>query len=98
MDTWDCTVTMPSGKIRSINVTAYCYSDAIITAESMTGGICNNAVQMYNSTTNNETSGDNSGLGILFLLVVVFCIAAWKYILLISGIAFVMWWLWKNWN
>ena len=96
MDTWDCTITMPSGKIRSVNVTAYCYTDAIRTAESMTGGICNNAVQIWRSTTEYETNNDNSGMGILFLLLVVFCFIAWKYMLLIGSISILMWILWKK--
>lgn len=101
MQIWKCMVIMPSNHINTIEVEAYTYSDAISIAESSTGGKCTNATAQYRSYTNSDTESSNesiSGGGILFVLLIAFVIAAWKYVLLIGGIALLMWWLWKNWD
>ena len=100
MQDWDCTVRMPSNFLQRITVEAYNYNDAKTIAESSTGGKCINATPKYTSSNNNHNDNSDtiSGGGILFVLLVLFVVAAWKYILLIGGIALVMWWLWKNWD
>ena len=102
MQEWDCTVRMPSNFLQHVVVEAYNYNDAISVAESSTGGKVLNATAKYRSSKSNNNDSDSSssvsGAGILFLLVIVFCVAAWKYLLLFGGLALLLWILWKNWN
>ena len=101
MQEWKCMVRMPSNFIQTFEVDAYTRSDAITYIESSTGGKCINATPQYRSIGDDSDSETNSssidGGGILFLLVIVFCIAAWKYLLLFGGLALLLWILWKNW-
>jgi|694.fasta_scaffold00896_20 hypothetical protein len=102
MQEWDCTVRMPSNYLQHMIVEAYNYNDARSIAESSTGGKLINATPKYGAEISDDNSSNSSssldGAGILFFLVIAFCIAAWKYILLIGGLALLLWILWKNWN
>lgn len=91
MNEWKCTVKTPSNFFQDVYVEAYTRADAVSAAEHSTGGKCINAVPQYN-TSSTESSGDsstelNGGL-ILFGLVALMFIYAWKWILLICGISF----------
>ena len=95
MNEWKCTVRTPSNWLQTVRVEAYTYSDAVTFAESMTGGKCITAVidNSYSSddSSSEQSSSEISGAGVLGLLLIVFIIAAWKYILLIGGIALLIW-------
>lgn len=100
MQDWKCMVRMPSNFIQTVWVQAYTYSDAVSVAQSSTGGKCINATPQLNSQSNNSSSDDSdsggiSGGALLFIAVVVFAIAAWKYILLIGVVALMIWALMK---
>jgi hypothetical protein len=96
MNDWKCTVKTPSNWLQTVYVQAYTYSDAVAFAEAQTGGKCINAVpqsQSSNSHANNDNNSESSmDPGFIFLvLIAVFLIAAWKYILIILGIALLVW-------
>jgi hypothetical protein len=98
MNEWKCTIRTPSNWIQTVRVEAYTYSDAVSFAESMTGGKCITAVidNSYSSDNSNSSSsggdsGEFNGAGALALLVILFALAAWKYILIIGAISLVVW-------
>ena len=95
MNEWKCTVRTPSNWLQTVSVEAYTHSDAVAFAESMTGGKCITAVidNSYSSddSSSAQSSSEISGAGVLGLLLIVFVIAAWKYILLFGGIALLIW-------
>jgi hypothetical protein len=102
MNEWKCTVRTPSNWIQTVRVEAYTHSDAVAFAESMTGGKCIMAVvdNSYNSSDNNSpsSSGDMTEInpvGLLVIAAIVFLVAAWKYILIIGGIALLIWFIIK---
>ncbi len=95
MNEWKCTVRTPSNWLQTVRVEAYTHRDAVAFAESMTGGKCITAVidNSYSSDdedTNNSDSSMNGGF-IFLALIVVFLVYAWKWILLISVIAALIW-------
>lgn len=96
MQDWKCSVRMPSNHIQTVWVEAYNYSDAVLSAESSTGGKCINATPQFSSSSSasnsNEGAEINGGL-ILFGLAVMLLIYAWKWILLIGGISLVIWFI-----
>ena len=95
MQTWKCMVRMPSNFIQNIEVEAYTYSDAVSYAESSTGGKCINATPQWKSSVDEDDDNDQpasiDGAGILVLAVIGFVIFFWKYILIIGGIALLLW-------
>jgi hypothetical protein len=86
---------MPSNHIQTVWVEAYNYSDAVSMAESSSGGKCLNASAQFSSSSssasNSNEGAEISGGGILFVLFVLFVVAAWKYILIITAIAALIW-------
>ena len=93
---WRCTVKTPSNWMQTIHVEAYTHSDAVAFAESQTGGKCIMAT-VENVGTNDDnnyhtpTENDVSLGGWLVVGIIVFMIAAWKYLLLFGAIAFGIW-------
>lgn len=96
MQDWKCSVRMPSNHIQTVWVEAYNYSDAVLSAESSTGGKCINATPQFSSSSSasnsNEGAEINGGL-ILFGLAVMLLVYAWKWILLIGAISLVIWFI-----
>jgi hypothetical protein len=94
MNEWKCTVKTPSNWLQTVRVEAYTHSDAVAFAESQTGGKCITAVidNSYNNSASESNDGAevNGGL-ILFGLVVLLLVYAWKWILLIGAISLVIW-------
>jgi hypothetical protein len=93
MNEWKCTVKTPSNFLQDVYVEAYTRADAVTAAEHSTGGMCINAVPQFSTSSQSssiEPTELNGGL-ILFGLVVLMFIYAWKWILLICGISFVVW-------
>ena len=84
---------MPSNHIQTVWVEAYNYSDAVLSAESSTGGKCLNATAQFGSSSASKSNdgAEISGGGILFVLFVLFVVAAWKYILIIGAISLAIW-------
>ena len=93
MQDWKCSVRMPSNHIQTVWVEAYNYSDAVLSAESSTGGKCINATAQFGSSSASKSNqgAEISGGGILLLLFLLFVVAAWKYILIIAAIAALIW-------
>ena len=96
MNEWKCTVKTPSNWLQTVRVEAYTHSDAVAFAESQTGGKCIMAVidNSYSSDDNESRSGSSSGFDggfVLFGLMALMLIYAWKWILLLCGISFVIW-------
>lgn len=96
MNEWKCTVKTPSNFLQDVYVEAYTRADAVTAAEHSTGGKCINATPQFSSSSSaSESSGDteiNGGL-ILFGLAVMLLVYAWKWILLISAISLVIWFI-----
>lgn len=94
---WRCTVRTQSNYLQTVYVTAYNHSDAVIAAESRTGGDCIMAVpdSITSSDDNDDEDSTSSssfdGAGLLFLLCLFFIAFAWKQILLIVAIAALIW-------
>ena len=97
MNEWKCIVRTPSNYLQTVYVEAYTHSDAVAFAESQTGGKCIMAVidNSYssddNDSSNSSSNGEISGAGLLVFAAIVFLLAAWKYILIIGGIALLIW-------
>lgn len=96
MNEWKCLVRTPSNWLQTVYVEAYTYSDAVAFAESQTGGKCINATPQSSSSNQSSYSSDNNNTEIngglvLFGLLALFIFYAWKWILLIGGISFVIW-------
>ena len=95
MQTWNCIVRMPSNYTQNIEVEAYNYSDAVSIAESSTGGKCINATAQWKSSFDDGDDNDQpasiDGAGVLVLATIGFIIFFWKYILIIGGIALLLW-------
>ena len=96
MQDWKCSIRMPSNHIQTVWVEAYNYSDAVLSAESSTGGKCINATPQFSSSSSaSQSSGDteiNGGL-VLVGLAVMMLIYAWKWILLIGAISLAIWFI-----
>lgn len=99
---WVCTIRTPSNVLQTIEVQAYNRSDAISIAESSTGGKCSMATVQgsgaYQSSGAYQNSADSSngnteisGGTVLFGLVCLLLLFAWKWILLIGGVALICW-------
>ena len=84
---------MPSNHIQTVWVEAYNYSDAVLSAESSTGGKCLNATAQFGSSSASKSNegAEISGGGLLLLLFLLFILTAWKYMLIIGAIALVIW-------
>jgi uncharacterized membrane protein len=93
MQDWKCSVRMPSNHIQTVWVEAYNYSDAVLSAESSTGGKCLNATAQFGSSSASKSNegAEISGSGLLLLLFLLFILTAWKYMLIIGAIALVIW-------
>jgi len=93
MQDWKCSVRMPSNHIQTVWVEAYNYSDAVLSAESSTGGKCLNATAQFGSSSASKSNegAEISGGGLLLLLFLLFILTAWKYMLIIGAIALVIW-------
>jgi hypothetical protein len=101
MQDWKCTIRTPSNWLQTVYVEAYTREDAVAAAEHRTGGKCIFAniestskweSPFSNSSASNSNDGaEISGGGILFVLFLLFMIAAWKYILIIAAIVLVIW-------
>jgi len=93
MQDWKCSVRMPSNHIQTVWIEAYNYSDAVLSAESSTGGKCLNATAQFGSSSASKSNdgAEISGGGALFVLFLLFVVAAWKYILIIAAIAALIW-------
>ena len=96
MQDWECMIRMPSDYIQTMMIEAYNYSDAKTIAESSTGGKLLNATPQWYDNNNNDDAEDNNdtdidGGLILFGLAVILIMYAWKWILLIGGIAICIW-------
>jgi len=96
MNDWVCTIRTPSNFLQTIEVEAYDRFDAVSMAESSTGGKCIQAnIQGPGSYQNSaDSSNGNAELSpatILFGLICLIFIFAWKWILLIGGISLIVW-------
>ena len=93
MQDWKCSVRMPSNHIQTVWVEAYNYSDAVLSAESSTGGKCLNATALFGSSSASKSNegAEISGGGLLLLLFLLFILTASKYLLIIGAIALVIW-------
>jgi hypothetical protein len=98
MNEWKCTIKTPSNWLQTIRVEAYTHSDAVAFAESQTGGKCIMAVldNSYTSDDDGDVNSGDSGVSmdggfILAVVLIVFLVYAWKWILLIGGIALLIW-------
>ena len=93
MQDWKCSVRMPSNHIQTVWVEAYNYSDAVLSAESSTGGKCLNATAQFGSSSASKSNegAEISGGGLLLLLFLLFILTASKYLLIIGAIALVIW-------
>jgi hypothetical protein len=93
MNEWKCTVKTPSNFLQDVYVEAYTRADAVSAAEHSTGGTCINAVPQFTSSSSQSSSDSpteiNGGL-ILLGLVALFIFYAWKWILIIGSISFVI--------
>lgn len=98
MNEWKCTVKTPSNFLQDVYVEAYTRADAVAAAEHSTGGKCINAFPIYDTSSSvNSDYGDNEsgssidGGFILAVALIVFLVYAWKWVLLIGGIAALIW-------
>lgn len=98
MTQWRCTVKTPSNYLQTVYVEAYTRQDAVAAAEHSTGGCCIMA-NVENVGTDSDHyedhsssgGGDIDGAGLLGLFLIVFMIAAWKYLLIFGAIGLVTW-------
>jgi hypothetical protein len=94
---WRCTVKTPSNWLQTVYVEAYSNVDAVSAAEHSTGGKCIMATPEFNTSSSDDSehnassSSEIDGGSVLGFIAVLFLIVAWKYILLIGGIAFLIW-------
>jgi len=104
MQEWKCTIKTPSNWLQTVYVEAYTREDAVAAAEHSTGGKCifcnvSQSVAKWESPfSNNSASNSNSDTEMsfgtaIFLLLLLFIFAAWKYMLIIGGIAVAIWFL-----
>ena len=102
MQEWKCTVKTPSNWLQTVYVEAYTREDAIAAAENSTGGKCvfanvSQSVPKWESPfSNNSASNSNDDTEMsfgtaMFLLVLLIIFVAWKYILIIGGLAVAIW-------
>jgi hypothetical protein len=101
MQDWKCTIRTPSNWLQTVYVEAYTREDAVAAAENSTGGKCifsniESTTKWESPFSNSSASNSNdsteiSGGGILFVLFLLFMIAAWKYMLIIGAIAALIW-------
>jgi len=96
MNDWVCTIRTPSNFLQTTEVEAYNRSDAISMAESSTGGKCIQATiqgpgSYQNSADSSNGNTEISAGTILFVLLCLLLIFAWKWILLIGGISLIVW-------
>ena len=64
MQDWKCSVRMPSNHIQTVWVEAYNYSDAVLSAESSTGGKCLNATAQFGSSSASKSNEGKDEVGI----------------------------------
>ena len=96
MNDWVCTIRTPSNFLQNIEVQAYDRFDAVSMAESSTGGKCIQANiqgpgEYQNSADSSNANTEISGGTALFGLVCLMLLFAWKWILLIGGVALICW-------
>jgi len=96
MNDWVCTIRTPSNFLQTIEVQAYDRFDAVSMAESSTGGKCIQANIQGSGAYQNSADSSNgnteiSGGTALFGLVCLMLFFAWKWMLLIGGVALICW-------
>lgn len=99
MTEWKCTVRTKSNYLQTVYVDAYNHQDAVTAAEARTGGECIMAVPEFSYDdsqdarsfeSSSDISSPDSGC-LLAIIALVLLAVAWKHVLLIVGIAGLIW-------
>ena len=90
MQTFDCTVRLPSGYVQNFTVETYTVDDAIDMIESQTGGDCINIIPLWADNSNSNESESNSNVSggfILICSIFLILIYSWKWIIFLVAIS-----------